>query len=82
MLAYIAGGQRSGKIRYAQGLARLPGPNPVCVCLATLRAWDDKRRQRVARHMDSTATPGSVQIGGTLQRHRQNRQGPATFLTT
>ncbi len=45
---YITGGQRSGKSRYAQDLARQLSDRPVY--LATSRIWDDDHRQRINRH--------------------------------
>lgn len=47
-LYYISGGQRSGKSRYAQNLARSLSPNPVY--LATSRVWDEEHRKRIQRH--------------------------------
>lgn len=44
----ITGGQRSGKSRHAQELAKSLSPHPIY--LATARIWDEEFRQRVARH--------------------------------
>jgi len=44
----ILGGARSGKSRYAQGLALARSDSPVY--LATSRRWDDDHAARIARH--------------------------------
>jgi len=44
----ITGGQRSGKSRYAETLAKENAAHPVY--LATSRIWDDDFRKRVDRH--------------------------------
>ena len=47
-LILVTGGQRSGKIRYAQELALHLSDNPVY--LATSRVWDEEFKERVKRH--------------------------------
>ena len=48
MLTLITGGTRSGKSRYAQGLALQLDQRPCY--LATARHWDAEFSQRIARH--------------------------------
>ena len=48
-LALVTGGVRSGKSRYAEGLAAHFGGDDVCV-VATLEARDEEMARRVARH--------------------------------
>lgn len=47
-ITFITGGQRSGKSRYAQELARSYSKNPVY--LATARRWDQDFEARIFRH--------------------------------
>ncbi|WP_215223763.1 bifunctional adenosylcobinamide kinase/adenosylcobinamide-phosphate guanylyltransferase [Echinicola shivajiensis] len=49
MIYYITGGERSGKSRYAQGLAEQLSEFPYY--LATSRIWDDDFKKRVERHL-------------------------------
>jgi len=44
----ITGGQRSGKSRYAEELAKEKSDHPVY--LATSRVWDDDFKKRIERH--------------------------------
>jgi len=44
----ITGGQRSGKSRYAESLAKAASDHPVY--LATSRVWDDDFKKRIERH--------------------------------
>ena len=49
----ILGGQKSGKSRRAEMLARQwldAGPGRRAVLIATAQPWDDEMRQRIARH--------------------------------
>ena len=46
----ITGGARSGKSRYAEGLALSLSNNPVYV--ATAHVWDEEFRERVKRHQE------------------------------
>ena len=48
-LVFVTGGVRSGKSRYAEGLATHFGGDDVCV-VATLEARDEEMTRRVARH--------------------------------
>lgn len=45
---FITGGQRSGKSKFAQGLAESFSANPVY--LATARVWDSDFKKRIERH--------------------------------
>ncbi|MFD1331788.1 bifunctional adenosylcobinamide kinase/adenosylcobinamide-phosphate guanylyltransferase [Methylopila musalis] len=47
-LALVLGGARSGKSRFAEGLAAASGRDLVYV--ATAQAYDDEMRDRIARH--------------------------------
>lgn len=47
-IIFITGGQRSGKSRYAQGLAENFSAKPIY--LATARKWDEDFEKRIARH--------------------------------
>ena len=50
---FILGGQRSGKSRRAELLARdwlVQSPNHRAVMIATATAWDDEMAERIARH--------------------------------
>ena len=50
---FILGGQRSGKSRRAEELARQwleRSPDHRAVLIATGQAWDDEMRERIARH--------------------------------
>lgn len=49
-IIFITGGQRSGKSRYAQGLAEKYAANPLY--LATARYWDDDFEKRISRHQE------------------------------
>lgn len=64
---FILGGQRSGKSRRAEAMARqwLDGsPNRRAVMIATAQAWDDEMRERIARHQADRAerVPGMVTV--------------------
>jgi adenosylcobinamide kinase/adenosylcobinamide-phosphate guanylyltransferase len=55
---FILGGQRSGKSRRAEGLARAwldASPEHHAVMVATAQPWDDEMRQRIARHQADRA---------------------------
>lgn len=49
MLALVSGGAASGKSAYAESLA-MKSPARVRVYLATMEAWDEEGRARIARH--------------------------------
>lgn len=49
-IIYITGGQRSGKSRFAQNLAKQLSENPVY--LATAHIWDEDFQARVQRHQN------------------------------
>lgn len=62
---FILGGQRSGKSRRAEMLARQwldASPERRAVMVATGQAWDDEMRERIARHQADRAArvPGMV----------------------
>ena len=63
----ILGGQRSGKSRRAEWLARAwlaAAPGRRAVMVATGQAWDDEMRERIARHQADRAlrVPGMVTV--------------------
>ncbi len=67
---FILGGQRSGKSRRAETLARQwldAAPNRRAVMLATAQAWDEEMRERIARHQADRAerVPGMVTLEET-----------------
>src|SRR3954471_2186776 len=63
----ILGGARSGKSRYAQGLALARSDSPVY--LATSRRWDDEHAARIARHQaDRDARWTTIEEETTLSR--------------
>lgn len=69
---FILGGQKSGKSRRAEGLARLwleQGANHRAVLIATAQPWDDEMRQRIARHQVDRAqrVPGMATVEEPLQ---------------
>ena len=76
----ILGGQRSGKSRRAELLARdwlAAAPAHCAVMIATGQAWDEEMRERIARHQADRAVrvPGMVTVeeplalADALQRH-------------
>ncbi|NQW93283.1 MAG: bifunctional adenosylcobinamide kinase/adenosylcobinamide-phosphate guanylyltransferase [Polaromonas sp.] len=63
----ILGGQRSGKSRRAELLARswlAQSPNHNAVMIATATAWDDEMVERIARHQQDRAdrVPGMTTV--------------------
>ena len=77
---FILGGQRSGKSRRAELLARdwlAQSPARKAVMIATATAWDDEMRERIARHQLDRAerVPGMitveepVNLGDAIQTH-------------
>jgi adenosylcobinamide kinase/adenosylcobinamide-phosphate guanylyltransferase len=78
----ILGGQRSGKSRRAELLARdwlAQSPGHQAVMIATAQAWDNEMVQRIARHQQDRAerVPGMrtveepVNLGKTIQIYSQ-----------
>ncbi len=76
----ILGGQRSGKSRRAELLARdwlAQSPGHKAVMIATAAAWDDEMVARIARHQQDRAerAPGMqtveepIQLGEAIQAH-------------
>lgn len=76
----ILGGQRSGKSRRAELLARdwlAQSPNHKAVMVATAKAWDDEMVERIARHQQDRAerVPGMqtveepIELGEAIQTH-------------
>jgi adenosylcobinamide kinase/adenosylcobinamide-phosphate guanylyltransferase len=64
---FILGGQKSGKSRRAELLARewlASAPDHRAVLIATGQPWDDEMRDRIARHQRDRATrvPGMVTV--------------------
>ena len=77
---FILGGQRSGKSRRAELLARdwlVQSPDHKAVMIATAIAWDDEMKDRIARHQLDRAerVPGMttveepVNLGEAIQTH-------------
>ena len=77
---FILGGQRSGKSRRAELLARdwlVQSPHNKAVMIATAMAWDDEMKDRIARHQLDRAerVPGMttieepVNLGKAVQTH-------------
>ena len=78
----ILGGQKSGKSRRAELLARnwlAQSPAHQAVMIATAQPWDDEMRERIARHQTDRAerVPGMqtveepLALGETLARYSQ-----------
>jgi len=66
----VLGGQKSGKSRRAEALARQwldASPEHRAVMVATAQAWDDEMRQRIARHQADRAQrlPGVETVEAT-----------------
>ncbi len=75
----ILGGQKSGKSRRAELLARdwlLQSSDHRAVFLATAQPWDDEMRQRIARHQSDRAerVPGMLTIEEPLDLAAALRQ--------
>ncbi|MDP3354590.1 MAG: bifunctional adenosylcobinamide kinase/adenosylcobinamide-phosphate guanylyltransferase [Polaromonas sp.] len=84
---FILGGQRSGKSRRAELLARdwlAQSAQHRAVLIATARPWDDEMRQRITRHQQDRAerVPGMltveepIQLAQTITQH----SAPQTLL--
>jgi adenosylcobinamide kinase/adenosylcobinamide-phosphate guanylyltransferase len=68
---FILGGQRSGKSRRAEMLARQwleAAPEHRAVMVATGQAWDEEMRERIARHQADRAqrVPGMATVEAPL----------------
>ncbi len=68
----ILGGQKSGKSRRAELLARdwlLQSPQHKAVLIATAQPWDEEMRQRISRHQRDRAerVPGLATVEEPLQ---------------
>lgn len=83
----ILGGQKSGKSRRAEDLARLwlwQSPEHRAVMVATAQPWDDEMRDRIARHRQDRAerVPGMATVeeplalGAAIAQHSR----PDTLL--
>jgi len=75
----ILGGQRSGKSRRAEMLARqwlAQSPTHRAVLVATGQPWDDEMRERIARHRLDRAerVPGMTTVEEPLQLAQAVRQ--------
>lgn len=81
---FILGGQRSGKSRRAEVLARQwldASPERRAVMIATGQPWDDEMRERIARHQADRAQrlPGMstveepLAVADTLRQHSSTR---------
>ena len=84
---FILGGQRSGKSRRAELLARdwlAAAPGRRAVMVATGQAWDDEMRDRIARHQADRAVrvPGMVTVEEPLALADALRShgGPETLI--
>ncbi|MBX9817435.1 MAG: bifunctional adenosylcobinamide kinase/adenosylcobinamide-phosphate guanylyltransferase [Burkholderiaceae bacterium] len=80
----ILGGQKSGKSRRAELLARQwldAAPDHQAVLIATAQPWDDEMRQRIARHQADRAerVPGMrtveepIALAEAIRRHSSAR---------
>lgn len=72
MLELIIGGQKSGKSRRAELLAKdwlLQSPHHKAVLIATAQPWDEEMQQRIARHKQDRAerVPGLTTVEEPLQ---------------
>ena len=82
----ILGGQKSGKSRRAEDLARtwLTQPGRRACLLATAKAWDDEMRERIARHQRDRAerVPGmaTLEVGTGLVEALVRESRPDTLL--
>ena len=76
----ILGGQKSGKSRRAETLARdwlLASPQHQAVLIATAQPWDDEMRARIARHQadraqrvpDIITVEEPLRLAEAIQRH-------------
>ena len=76
----ILGGQKSGKSRRAETLARdwlLESPQHQAVLIATAQPWDDEMRSRIARHQadralrvpSMTTVEEPMKLAEAIQRH-------------
>ena len=84
---FILGGQRSGKSRRAERLARTwldTAPHHRAVLLATGQPWDDEMRERIARHQRDRAArvPGmaTVEVPLFLADAIRSHGGAGTLL--
>lgn len=84
---FILGGQRSGKSRRAEMLARTwltAAPERRAVMVATGQAWDDEMRERIARHQADRAVrvPGmeTVEEPLALADALRHHGGPETLI--
>ncbi|MGE0098315.1 MAG: bifunctional adenosylcobinamide kinase/adenosylcobinamide-phosphate guanylyltransferase [Hydrogenophaga sp.] len=84
---FILGGQRSGKSRRAESLARQwldGGTARHAVLIATGQAWDDEMRERIARHQRDRAerVPGmaTVEEPITLAEALREHSTPHTLV--
>ncbi len=83
----ILGGQRSGKSRRAELIARQwlnASPDHKAVLIATAQPWDDEMRERIARHQQDRAerVPGmtTVEEPRELGRAIQQAGGAQTLV--
>ena len=84
---FIIGGQRSGKSRRAELLARdwlVQSPDHKSVMIATAMAWDDEMKDRIARHRLDRAerVPGmtTVEVPVNLGEAVQTHSKPQTIV--
>ena len=79
---FILGGQKSGKSRRAEMLARqwlVQSPLHKAVLIATAQPWDDEMRERIARHQADRAerVPGMRTLEEPLALHHAITQSSA-----
>ncbi len=84
---FILGGQRSGKSRRAELMARewlKAAPDHRAVMVATGQAWDEEMRERIARHQTDRAlrVPGMVTVEEplALADALRRQSGPETLI--
>ncbi|MDC0835597.1 bifunctional adenosylcobinamide kinase/adenosylcobinamide-phosphate guanylyltransferase [Geitlerinema sp. CS-897] len=69
MIYFVTGGQRSGKSKFAQQLAKRLSDTPIY--LATSRIWDDNHLERIRRHQsDRDATWRTVEEEKYISKHQ------------
>ncbi|MBP0002007.1 MAG: bifunctional adenosylcobinamide kinase/adenosylcobinamide-phosphate guanylyltransferase [Cyanobacteria bacterium SID2] len=73
MIYFITGGQRSGKSKFAQQLAKRLSDTPIY--LATSRVWDDNHLARIRRHqIDRDASWRTVEEEKYISKHQFTRE--------
>ena len=78
MKTLVLGGARSGKSRFAEGLAL--GFKGQKTYIATAEPFDDEMRQRIARHRQERAAPGWTTLEAPLDPAAALRQAAGFVL--